>query len=218
MYWDDFPEWVKQHISVILESLRERYPETYNHCRRVGKGTRLMARAIGLSENEQVIMEYAGLLHDIGKFQIPKGILHKPGKLSEEEYTMMKSHSEASVDMIEELGDLEFFKPVLDGILHHHERIDGQGYPYGLEKEAIPFESRLILIVDTYDAMTSDRAYRKGLPDEVAYKEIQKYAGSQFDEHLAKAFLESHKFTKKENQRFELEWEKSEKIKEKKAA
>ena len=205
MFWEDFPLWANELIVQILEDLREKYPATYAHCCRVGKASGALAKAAGLSKEEQIKLQYAGLFHDVGKYEVPDSVLNKPGKLDDKEYSLMKRHPEISADLIEPLAKLHFFEKILPGVLHHHERIDGLGYPFGLEGDKIPIEARIILIVDTFDAMTSDRAYRKGLPDEVAFKEIKKCSGSQFDTHLAKIFLQSKNFDLGEE---DLEWKK----------
>lgn len=190
--WTDIPDWSLEVSRTIMEAVRQKDAETYFHCIRVSRGTRLLAKAAGLNEVEQKQAEFAGLFHDIGKIGIPDEILLKPAKLTDEEYKLMKSHPELSVQILQPLGGIEFFARLLPGILHHHEWFDGRGYPAQIVGENIPFESRLVLIADTYDAMTADRAYRKGRPAEVAYKELADYAGRQFDPQLVKIFLDSH--------------------------
>lgn len=175
-----------------METVRIKDQETYWHCIRVSRGCRLLAKAAGLNELDQKIVEFAGLFHDIGKIGVPDEILFKPAKLTDHEYEVMKSHPEMSVRILQPLAGVEFFQRLLPGVLHHHERFDGRGYPHKIEGENIPLESRLILIADTYDAMTADRAYRKGLAPEVAYKELKDFAGRQFDPRLVKIFLEAH--------------------------
>ena len=135
--------------------------------------------------------EFAGLFHDVGKVGVPDSILLKPAKLTEEEFNVMKSHPEKSVQIIQPLADkVAFFQNLIPGVLHHHERFDGKGYPEGVWGEDIPLTARMILVVDTFDAMTANRAYRTGLPAEVAYKELQEFAGRQFDAQLVKIFLQ----------------------------
>ena len=124
-------------------------------------------------------------------------VIHKPGKLDPNEYEQMKSHSLHSEDIIAPLGTHEFFRQVIPAVRGHHERVDGRGYPDKLHGEDIPVISRVILIVDTLDAMGETRAYRKGMPIEMIYQEIQKFAGTQFDSSLAKIFLEAHRHWEK---------------------
>jgi HD-GYP domain-containing protein (c-di-GMP phosphodiesterase class II) len=176
----------------LLESLRVRDPYTAGHCIRVGYYSKLLARSAGLNEYEQKVVEYSGIFHDVGKIGIPEHILNKPGKLTPEEELIMQEHPVKSVQIIRPLAHVPFFRATLPGIKHHHERIDGKGYPENLQGEIIPLVARIILIADTYDAMTSTRVYRKGLSDAIAYDELKKFAGQQFDETLVKVFLDSH--------------------------
>jgi HD-GYP domain-containing protein (c-di-GMP phosphodiesterase class II) len=192
LIWGDIPSWAYSAVACILESLKIADVEVFAHCLRVGEYSRLLAKSAGLSEYQQKVAEFAGILHDVGKIGITKEILHKPGKLTAEEYEIMKHHSIFSEEIIQPLGIHEFFRQVIPAVRYHHERIDGQGYPDGLSGEDIPLLARVILIVDTLDAMGQTRSYRKGLPNEIIYKEIQKYSGTQFDSALAKIFLESH--------------------------
>lgn len=175
-----------------METVRAKDPATYEHCIRVSRRARLLAKAAGLDEMDQRIVEFAGLFHDIGKIGVPDNILLKPAKLTESEFNVMKSHPEKSVQILTPLTAIEFYQRLVPGVLHHHERFDGKGYPACLKGEEIPLTARLILVVDTFDAMTETRAYRKGLLDEVAYRELKDFAGRQFDPQLVKIFLEAH--------------------------
>jgi HD-GYP domain-containing protein (c-di-GMP phosphodiesterase class II) len=188
----DVPDWAHQLAKTLLAALRERDPYTYGHCRRVARHAKLLAKATGLSEREQVIVEFSSMFHDLGKMGIPDSILLKPGRLTPEEEAIMRAHPVKSVEILAPLSGLSFFQAMLPGILHHHERIDGAGYPDGISGDAIPLLSRIILIADTFDAMTTTRPYRKGLPHEVAYKELKLFAGRQFDAALVNVFLQAH--------------------------
>jgi putative nucleotidyltransferase with HDIG domain len=190
--WTDIPEWTLEVAQKIMESVKVKDPETYNHCIRVSKGSRLIAKSAGLNEIEQKMVEFAGLFHDVGKVGVPDHILLKPGKLTDDEFTVMKSHPEISVKILEPLAAVEFYAKLIPGVMHHHERFDGKGYPVGVMGEEIPIYARMILIADTYDAMTSTRTYRKGLAPEVAYQELKDFAGRQFDARLVKIFIEAH--------------------------
>ena len=196
MAWTDIPTWSLDVAKTIMETVRVKDQATYEHCIRVSRGSRLLALAAGLDELDQKLVEFAGLFHDIGKIGIPDDILLKPAKLTDAEFEVMKLHPEKSVQILTPLAGIEFYARLLPGVLHHHQRWDGRGYPgdghASLKAEEIPLASRMILIADTYDAMTADRAYRKGLPSDVAYKELQDFAGRQFDPHLVKIFLETH--------------------------
>lgn len=147
---------------------------------------------MGLNEFEQKIAEFSGLLHDIGKIGIEKEVLLKPSKLDPRELDIMRNHSVISEQIIQPFAHHPFFKQILPAVRGHHERLDGEGYPDKLAGEAIPLISRIILIVDTYDAMAENRVYRKGLPADIIYSEIKRCTGTQFDPQIAKTFLENH--------------------------
>ncbi len=191
-HWESMPEWARTMAMTLLRALRERDPYTYGHCRRVSRQARLLAQAAGLSEQQQAVIEFASMFHDLGKIGIPDSILLKPQRLSEEEEEIMRLHPIKSAEIIQPLTSIPFFEALLPGILHHHERIDGLGYPFGIKGGEIPIEARVILIADTFDAMTTTRPYRKGLTEEIAYKELKTFAGRQFDEQLVKTFLQAH--------------------------
>jgi len=125
-------------------------------------------------------------MHDIGKIGIPDQILNKAGRLTEEEYSIMKSHTTIGADIFSRLNMVEGLQ---DGIRHHHERYDGTGYPDGLSGEEISLFARILCIADCYDAMTSNRVYRKRLSDETVLEELRKNAGTQFDPELVEAFI-----------------------------
>jgi HD-GYP domain-containing protein (c-di-GMP phosphodiesterase class II) len=161
---------------------------TCGHSERVALLSRHLAATIGLSDAlvERVYM--AGLLHDVGKIGVPEAVLQKPGKLTAEEFEQMKKHPEIGARI---LADIKQVKDILPGVLHHHERYDGKGYPYGLAGENIPQMGRILCLADCFDAMTSNRTYRKALPLEVALTEIRRCSGTQFDPALADAFLKT---------------------------
>ncbi len=192
MAWDNIPDWAEKVMLSLLQALKERDPYTYGHCRRVSRNARLLARAAGLNEYEQRVVEYSSVFHDLGKIAIPDTILLKPGRLSPEEQAIIRIHPIKSVEILQPLSSIPFFRDVLPGVLHHHERLDGRGYPDQIAGDDIPLTARIILVTDTFDAMTSTRPYRKGLPDEVAYKELEQFSGRQFDEQLVKTFVQAH--------------------------
>lgn len=190
--WGDIPDWAETVTKALLQALKERDPYTFGHCCRVARYARLLAKAAGLNEYEQKIVEYSGLFHDLGKMGVPDRVLLKPGRLGAEEEALMRAHPLKSVEVMQPLATIPFFKDTLPGILHHHERLDGQGYPDGLLGERIPLNARIILIADTFDAMTTNRPYRKSLGVETAYKELQLFSGRQFDLKLVQTFLKAH--------------------------
>ena len=193
MAWDEaMPEWAKLLASALLNTIKERDPYTYGHCRRVAWNAKQLAQAAGLSERDQSIVEYASLFHDLGKLGISDQILLKPGRLTAEEAAIMRLHPVKSAEILEPLSKVSFFRSTLPGVRHHHERIDGRGYPDGLGGEKIPLIARVILIADTYDAMTTTRPYRQGMSPDIAYKELLQFAGRQFDPQLAKIFTQAH--------------------------
>jgi HD-GYP domain-containing protein (c-di-GMP phosphodiesterase class II) len=132
------------------------------------------------------------MLHDVGKSSIDHSILYKPGRLDDAEMAKMQQHAEDSERQISVYSHNEFYRQVIPAVRGHHERLDGRGYPDKLHGEDVPLISRIILIVDTLDAMSQDRPYRKGLPIEVVYQELKKFAGTQFDAQLVNIFLECH--------------------------
>lgn len=145
-----------------------------------------LGTGIGLGEEDLDRLALAGVLHDVGKIHLDPGILAKPGPLTEDEFELMRRHPEMGFAMTR--NRLE--PKVSEAILYHHERYDGGGYPFGLEAENIPILSRIVLVADAFDAMTSVRAYQPALPVDYAIEEIQTNAGTQFDPKVVDIFLE----------------------------
>ncbi len=190
--WGDIPAWAYQAAQSIMQSLKMVDPVTYDHCCRVGEMARKLARDAGLNDYEQKVAEFSGLFHDIGKMGVAQAIIAKPGRLTDDELKVMQNHPELSELIIEPLAVHSFFKEMLPAIRGHHERVDGTGYPDKKLGDEVPLLARIILVVDTYDAMSQTRAYRKGLPDDVVYAELKRCSGTQFDSQLVKTFLEVH--------------------------
>lgn len=187
----NIPPFFSSFKESILTALQKKDAYTYFHCLRVGLYSKMMAQTMGLDQEQSWISEHAGLFHDIGKIGIPDDILTKPARLNHEEEEIMKAHPMFSADILKPFSHLECVQKIIPGVLHHHERIDGKGYPEGISGNEIPLASRIILIVDTYDAMTTTRPYRNGMHEQFAFREIHRFAGSQFDAHLAELFLRS---------------------------
>lgn len=169
---------------------KDRY--TARHSRMVTRLALLLADAIQLAAEERHLLELSAWMHDVGKIGVPDSILTKPGRLTEDEFTVMKIHPVKGGEIV---GEIEELGRVADVIRHHHERVDGDGYPDGLRGEAIPLASRIILIADAFDAMTADRSYRRGLGRDAALQELLEHSGTQFDADLVRAFvvlLEGH--------------------------
>lgn len=164
---------------------RDRY--TGGHTDRVTEYAKLTAKRLDWPEERLAVLELAGHLHDVGKIGVPDAVLNKPGKLTVEEFEMMKAHPEIGEQIIRGIDFLEALVPY---VLYHHERYDGKGYPKGISGEAIPIEGRLLAVSDTFDAMTSSRPYRKQLDPERAIEEIKRCSGTQFDPNIVVVFLE----------------------------
>ena len=191
MSQEHLPSWATELANSILLAVKSKDPFTFYHCCRVGRQARRLAKSMGLTKHEQNVLEYSGLFHDIGKIGIPDSILLKPDRLVQDELKIMKSHPIKSAEMIESLIHIPFFRFVLPGIRCHHERFDGSGYPFGLVAERIPLPARIIAVVDTVDAMTNSRPYRKALSLEHTLQELKDCSGSQFDPNIVNAYLDS---------------------------
>ncbi len=162
---------------------KDRY--TCGHSERVAHLSARLARAMKLPEDQIERVRIAGLVHDVGKIGVPEAVLCKQGKLTDEEFAAIKLHPEIGHRI---LRDIEPLADVLPGVLHHHERFDGKGYPHGLSGLAIPLFARIIALADTFDAMSSNRSYRSALPREKVLAEINRCAGTQFDPAVVDAF------------------------------
>lgn len=160
---------------------------TGDHASRARERAVKLAKKLNVPQQMIKSIEYAALLHDMGKIGINEKILTKPGKLTPDEYNEMKRHPEIAYQI---LSPIEFLNPVARMILYHHEWYDGRGYPEGLKGEEIPLGSRIVSVIDAWDAMTSDRPYRKALSYEEAVEELKKGSGKQFDPKVVDAFLE----------------------------
>jgi HD-GYP domain-containing protein (c-di-GMP phosphodiesterase class II) len=156
------------------------------HSTRLAEWGMRVGQELGLEESELQNLEVAALLHDIGKVGIPDSILRKPGRLDPEEYALMKKHPEYGWAVLRMLPGFE--RAALD-ILHHHESFDGKGYPAGLKDTEIPVVSRIVSVIDAFDAMVSSRPYRKGLPYEEAVRRLNEASGTQFDPVVVQSFL-----------------------------
>jgi HD-GYP domain-containing protein (c-di-GMP phosphodiesterase class II) len=148
--------------------------------------TVLLARAMGVNEEEMVHMRRGALLHDIGKMGIPDDILKKPGPLNDEEWKIMRMHPRFSYEMI---SPIEYLRPALDIPYCHHEKWDGSGYPRGLKADQIPLAGRIFAIIDVWDALISDRPYRKAWPEEKVLTYLKEQSGIHFDPEVVEVFL-----------------------------
>lgn len=182
----------------ILQAIDARDHYTYGHSIRVAHYCLILGQYLELSTEKLYELELSALFHDIGKITVPLNILCKPGGLTNEEFKIMKKHPEMSFEI---LNAFKGFKQIALNAKHHHEHFNGKGYPEKLSQEGIPLCSRIILIADTYDAITSSRVYREGMNPEVAFDELIQFAGTQFDPKLATTFVEAmRQFQKSQKQ------------------
>ena len=165
-------------VRSLIQALEAKDPYTSGHAGRVSQLSEMTARAFGLSPADQRRIRYAALMHDVGKLVVQNRVLQKPGKLTPEEYEHMKAHPVHGVEIV---ADIELLEEALVGVRHHHERVDGGGYPDGLAGDEIPLFARLIMVADAFDSMTSTRSYRKAKTIQEAFAEIHRCAGTQFD-------------------------------------
>ncbi len=176
----------QQTIQGFARAMEAKDPYTHGHSDRVMHYCGLIAQGLNFNNEQQQKLSTAALMHDIGKIGIPLDSLNKPQKLTREEYEVFKEHPDKGRRIIE---PIEFLREIVPAIFHHHEQYDGSGYPLGLKGEQIPLEARILAVADTYDAMTSDRAYRKALSNEIAIAELKRCAGTQFDPRIVAVFV-----------------------------
>jgi diguanylate cyclase (GGDEF)-like protein/putative nucleotidyltransferase with HDIG domain len=169
----------------LAEAIDLRFSGSARHSETVGRYAEMMAHELGLSAQRTTRVRLAGMLHDIGKVGVPDSILHKPGKLTDAEFAVIKRHPELGAQML----DHPSLTDVREWVAQHHEQPDGRGYPRGLSDDEIPLEARIIAVADAYEAMTSDRSYRSSLDHEAARAELERCAGTQFDPRVVRALL-----------------------------
>ncbi len=173
-------------IDIIMSALFEKSSRESLHSKRVSDICQIIASKMHLEKDEEGQIRIAGLVHDIGKIGIDEKILNNPGKLSDDEMTDIRKHPEMGWRILSSINE---FSELADYVLAHHEKWDGSGYPKGLKGEEIPFQARIIAVADAYDAMTSERSYRKSLNKEKVITELDKYSGTQFDPQIIDIFL-----------------------------
>jgi response regulator RpfG family c-di-GMP phosphodiesterase len=173
-------------MKALAQAIEAKDQYTRGHCDRTVGYAMAIAEKLELSEEERRSLRYAAFLHDVGKIGIHESILAKEGRLTEDEYRMMQAHPSMGAEIIK---GVEFLKPVVPLVYHHQERYDGKGYPAGLSGEAIPLGARIVAVLDTFDAMTSDRPYRKAMGLDQAMSELRRCAGTQFDPRVVEAFI-----------------------------
>jgi HD-GYP domain-containing protein (c-di-GMP phosphodiesterase class II) len=174
-------------VKALAKAIEVKDPYTHGHSERVTEYALMIAEAMRLEERDRQKLKYAATLHDIGKIGIAGRVLNKPGSLTDEEYTHVKTHPLLGDSIVEPVEFLQGPRPI---ILHHHERFDGTGYPDGLKGRAIPLCARILAVADAFEAMRSDRPYRRALPFEMAKGELRKNSGGQFDPEIVEVFLD----------------------------
>lgn len=177
-------------VRALVNAIDQKDSYTYGHSERVGFLARMTGKHLGLTAEEQQQLEWAGLLHDVGKIGIPESVLNKPGPLTPEEFELIREHPRRSYEVLKPVAMLE---PVLDGVLYHHENPDGTGYPAGLQGDEIPIIAKIVHVVDVFDALTSSRSYRTAFDVEHAISILRNDAGTKLDARIVHAFLEAWK-------------------------
>ncbi len=177
-------------ITALVKAVDAKDPYTRGHSERVRDYSVLIGRSAGLGKKDLRNLELSALLHDIGKIGIDDRVLKKAGRLTDEEYEIIKKHPVIGAEILSSIPEM---KDVIPGVRHHHEKWNGKGYPDGLKGKEIPLNARIIAIADTYDAMTSTRVYRPALSPQMALDEIKKFSGIQFDPELSNVFISSMK-------------------------
>jgi putative nucleotidyltransferase with HDIG domain len=169
---------VVRMVDSLAEALEARDPYTHGHSLRVADYALMIAADLGLSQREMECLQHGAALHDIGKIAVRQEVLHKPGRLSDEEFEHIKIHPTVGREILEPIAD---FTAVLDVVYHHHERMDGKGYPENLKGRRIPDFAQIVAVADTYDAMTSDRSYRPGMAPQRAIQVMREVGGTQLN-------------------------------------
>ena len=173
-------------MAALCQAVETKDFYTRGHSERVSRGATILARQIGMGAERVEAIRYAGMLHDVGKLGVPTKVLQKTGPLTEEELAAIQLHPMRGLEIVRQIG---FLTEALDGIMHHHERMDGKGYPMGLAGDEIPEFARVIAVADAFDSMTSNRSYRGARSVEEAVAELRKCSGMQFDPVLVDAFI-----------------------------
>ena len=185
--YDDLQQLMLGTVKVLVSSIDAKDPYTCGHSERVASLSRRLGEQMGLPREDIDRVYLAGLLHDIGKIGVPEAILLKNGRLDPQEFDIMKTHSTIGARILAGVRELS---DVIPGVLYHHERLDGRGYPKGLAPEAVPLDSRIIGLADAFDAMTSNRVYRPALSIEQVETELRRNTGTQFDVRCVDALME----------------------------
>ncbi|MFI1481133.1 HD-GYP domain-containing protein [Streptomyces sp. NPDC020747] len=173
-------------IRALVQAVDIKDGYTRGHSERVGQASMVIARELGMDDERAEVLRFAGILHDVGKLGVPTRLLRKDGPLTPEERRVIELHPEYGHEMVRGIG---FLGEARSAILHHHERLDGSGYPYGLKGGQIPEFARVVAVADAFDAMTSSRSYRRARPVAAALEELERCAGAQFDPRMVEALV-----------------------------
>lgn len=187
--WSQFDEQQKAYdrtVRALVRAVETKDLYTRGHSERVSQASVMIAGAIGMGEQRTETLRFAGILHDVGKIGVPTRVLQKTGRLTDEEFQAIALHPVRGLDMVR---DIEFLSEAYDGILHHHERLDGRGYPMGLTADEIPEFARIIAVADAFDSMTSTRSYRQARPVADVVEELRRCAGTQFEPRFVDALV-----------------------------
>jgi putative nucleotidyltransferase with HDIG domain len=175
-------------LLAVSQAIEARDPYSSGHAMRVGVMAEVVAARLGWDEADIDVLRLGAALHDIGKLAVSEQILSKPGPLSGDELAEMRRHPEEGARMVARVKALRLAVPA---VLYHHERWDGSGYPVGIEGDGIPWEARVLAVVDAFDAMTTDRSYRRAIAEAPAVAELERCAGTQFDPEIVRVFVEA---------------------------
>ena len=188
MLYDDMEDMFMGTLHALVSSIDAKDSYTFGHSERVAWLSREIARAAGLDTRTVERVYLSALVHDVGKIGVPESVLTKAGRLTPAEFAMVKAHPELGVKIVERIPQM---RDLIPGVLHHHEKYNGGGYPYGLSGVDIPLFGRIICLADSFDAMSSSRTYRSAMPVEEVFQELARCSGSQFDPELAHAFMKN---------------------------
>jgi len=187
--YEELEEMFFQTADSLADAIEQRDPYTGGHTRRVTQYSLAIAKYLRLKHLDRKWLKIASVLHDIGKIGIGDSILKKPERLSPEEFNLIKRHSDIGVKIIEHIRQL---REIVPGVKYHHEQVDGKGYPDGLRGDEIPMLAKIVAVADTYDAITTDRPYRKAMEKEVAIEELKRCSGTQLDKEVVEAFIQAY--------------------------
>jgi len=190
--WWVFAQYHREHaahqatIRALVQAVDIKDGYTRGHSERVGQASMMIARQLGMDDSRVEVLRFAGILHDVGKLGVPTRLLRKDGPLTPEERRVIELHPEYGHEIVRGIG---FLGEARAAVLHHHERLDGSGYPYGLLGSQIPESARVVAVADAFDAMTSTRSYRRARPVSAALAELERCAGAQFDPRMVGALM-----------------------------